>query len=198
MEITFENRLKRTERLVRPDGTGRGASAGEAAVSAAMPRADRVSSSQQAVRQAVEQMEQQSQRLAALLQQDQPSEKKTYIWDMLDGEEETGSSEADALGEQMKTMDRCHKIAARIMRGDKVPPEDERYLMENDPEGYKLAMAMRTPKRHPKKWESVLKEEDEASASRESSAEGSGAASVEETGGASGSGEDGGTAGEGG
>lgn len=189
MEITFENRLKRTERLVRPDGSGRGASAGEAAVSAAAPRTDRVSSSQQAVRQAVEQMEQQSQRLAALLRQDQPAEKKTYIWDMLDGEEETGNSEADALGEQMKAMDRCHKIAARIMRGDKVPPEDEQYLMLNDPDGYKLAMAMRTPKRNPKKWESVLKEEEKDAGSRQAAeADGEAASSCGEAGEASGEG----------
>lgn len=189
MEITFENRLKRTERLVRPDGSGRDASAGEAAVSAAAPRTDRVSSSQQAVRQAVEQMEQQSQRLAALLRQDQPAEKKTYIWDMLDGEEETGNSEADALGEQMKAMERCHKIAARIMRGDKVPPEDEQYLMLNDPDGYKLAMAMRTPKRNPKKWESVLKEEEKDAGSRQAAeADGEAASSCGEAGEISGEG----------
>lgn len=189
MEITFENRLKRTERLVRPDGSGRDASAGEAAVSAAAPRTDRVSSSQQAVRQAVEQMDRQSQRLAALLRQDQPAEKKTYIWDMLDGEEETGNSEADALGEQMKAMERCHKIAARIMRGDKVPPEDEQYLMLNDPDGYKLAMAMRTPKRNPKKWESVLKEEEKDAKSRQAAeADGEAASSCGEAGEISGEG----------
>lgn len=189
MEITFENRLKRTERLVRPDGTGRGVSAGEAAVSAAAPRTDRVSSSQRAVRQAVERMERQSQRLAALLRQDQPSEKKTYIWDMLDGEEETGSSEADALGEQMKTMERCHKIAARIMRGDKVPPQDERYLMLNDPDSYKLALAMRTPKRNPKKWKSVLKEEEKDAQSRQTAkAEDEAASACGEAGEASGGG----------
>lgn len=189
MEITFENRLKRTERLVRPDGTGRGASAGEAAAPAAAPRTDRVSSSQQAVRQVVERMEQQSQRLAALLRQDQPAEKKTYIWDMLDGEKETGSSEADALGEQMKAMERCHKIAARIMRGDKVPPEDEQYLMLNDPDGYKLAMAMRTPKRNPKKWESVLKDEEKDAGSRQAAeADGEAASSCGEAGDASGEG----------
>lgn len=196
MEITFENRLKRTERLVRPDGNGRGASAGETAGSAAAPRTDRVSSSQQTVRQAVEQMEQQSQRLAVLLQQDRPSEKKSYIWDMLDGEEETGSSEADALGEQMKTMERCHKIAARIMRGDKVPPQDERYLMLNDPDGYKLAMAMRTPKRNPRKWKSVLEEDKDAGPRQAAEADGEAASSCEEAGEAAGPGEGGGASSE--
>ena len=157
MEITFENRLRRT--AIRPDGTKKGSPA----VSAGEPRTDRVASSQQAVRQAVEQLEEQSQRLMTLVQEDRQAEKKPSIWDIVDGEEETGGSEADALDEQMKTMERCHKIASRIMRGDKVPPEDEQYLMMNDPDGYKLALAMRTPKKKPKEWESVLKDEEEKS-----------------------------------
>ncbi len=71
-----------------------------------------------------------------------------------------GNGELDALTKALKTMDNCRKIASRIMRGDKVPPQDERYLMENDPDGYKLAMACRTPKEKPKEWESVLEDED--------------------------------------
>lgn len=156
MEIGLESRLRRREPLLRPDGRKR--ETGESAAAAPPPRTDRVSS--QAVRQAVERLEEQSQRLTALLRQDQQEEKKPFLWDMLDGAEKTGDSEADALGEHIKTMERCHKIAARIMRGDKVPPEDEQYLMQNDPEGYKLALAMRRPKKHPKEWESVLKDEE--------------------------------------
>lgn len=83
-----------------------------------------------------------------------------------------GGAELDALTKALKTMDNCRKIASRIMRGDKVPPQDERYLMENDPDGYKLALACRTPKEKPKKWESVLGEEQEdGSASRAEAAE---------------------------
>lgn len=70
------------------------------------------------------------------------------------------NSELDALNESLKTMQRCQKIAARIMKGDKVPPQDEMYLLENDPDGYKLALACRRPKEKPKEWESVLDEED--------------------------------------
>ena len=183
MEITFESRLRRSEQLVRPDGTKKGS--GETAVSAAGSRTDQVSTSQQAVQQAVEQLDAQSQRLMALARQDRQEEKKPYIWDMLDGEEKTGDSEADALGEQMKTMERCHKIAARIMRGDKVPPQDEQYLMLNDPDGYKLALAMRKPKRKPKEWESVLKD-GEKKQDQSQAAESSGAEAMEESGEASG------------
>lgn len=76
-----------------------------------------------------------------------------------------GNGELDALNEELKKMERCQKIASRIMKGDKVPPQDERYLMECDPDGYKLALACRQPKEKPKEWESVLKEEEDDSAS---------------------------------
>lgn len=71
-----------------------------------------------------------------------------------------GSGELDYLNKSLKTMEKCRKIAARIMRGDKVPPQDEMYLMEHDQDGYKLALACRQPKEKPKEWESVLDEED--------------------------------------
>lgn len=71
-----------------------------------------------------------------------------------------GGGELDMLEKSLKVMDKCRKIASRIMRGDKVPPQDERYLMECDPDGYKLALACRKPKEKPKEWESVLDEED--------------------------------------
>lgn len=72
-----------------------------------------------------------------------------------------GNSELDGLTKALKVMDKCRKIASRIIKGDKVPPQDERYLMENDPEGYKLTLACRQTKEHPKEWESVLDEEDQ-------------------------------------
>ena len=71
-----------------------------------------------------------------------------------------GNSELDALTKGLKVLEKCRKIASRIIKGDKVPPQDERYLMENDPDGYKLALACRQPKEKPKEWESVLDEEE--------------------------------------
>lgn len=89
--------------------------------------------------------------------------------------------ELDALNESLKKMERCQKIAARIMRGDKVPPQDEQYLMEHDPDGYKLAIVCREPKEDPKEWESVLEEEDQESGSAGDA--GSGEAPAETAGG---------------
>lgn len=89
---------------------------------------------------------------------------------------ESAKSELDAMGKKLKVMSKCQKIAASIMKGDRVPPEDLEYLMNNDPDGYKLAMAMRRHKKDPEKCESVLDEEDrnggeEASGGGEVSAE---------------------------
>lgn len=181
MEINAINRQNRIEQSIRSETRKKDPSAGGAVSSSAGARTDSLTLSGDIV----EQLKEQSQRLMALVQEDRQSEKKPFIWDMLDGEEKTGNSEADALGEQMKAMERCHKIAARIMRGDKVPPEDERYLMENDPDGYKLALAMRKPKKHPKKWESALKDEEKQASD---SGENTDTAACEEAGEASGSG----------
>lgn len=98
------------------------------------PAADRVELS----RRWVEQMEEQSARMKnALLAQ---------------GKKE---DEGGILG--------CMKIAANIMKGKKVPPEDEQYLMEHDPEGYKLTIAMRKPPKDDEECESVLDKEDRSS-----------------------------------
>ena len=102
----------------------------------------------------------------------------------LEMEKNGGKSEMDSVLKALKTMQRCQKIAARIMAGDKVPPEDEKYLMDNDPDGYKLAIAMRKPKENPKEWESVLEDEEEENGDSSSTQETSGCS---ESGGSAGS-----------
>ena len=183
MELRIANRLKATGQTIRVKGKTRDA----ASSAGPQPRTDRFVLS----RQVAEHLEAQNRLLMDLARKE---DKKPALWEL---DEESGeNAELKALGESMKTMERCHKIAARIMRGDKVPPQDERYLMLNDPDGYKLAMAMRTPKRNPKKWKSVLKEEDQDAEARQSGGESTEAASCEEAGESAGSGEGGGTAGE--
>lgn len=66
----------------------------------------------------------------------------------------------DKLEQDMDVLSKCQKIAASIMKGDHVPPEDLKYLMDHDAAGYKLAMAMRREKKDPEDVESVLDEED--------------------------------------
>ena len=93
--------------------------------------------------------------------------------------------ELDALAKAMDAMEKCRKIAASIMKGDKVPPEDMEYLMNNDPDGFKLAMAMRREKKDPEDCESVLDEEDRRGAA-EASQGGEEAPSAEAAGASSG------------
>lgn len=121
--------------------------------------ADRVDLS----RRWAEQMEDQRKQLLALLSQpagQDKGKKSGGILDMLDGAE-NDREELDALSRQMKVRMKCLEIARRIMQGKKVPPKDELYLMENDPAGYKLAMALRKPpKKNEKECKSVLDDED--------------------------------------
>lgn len=134
-------------------------------------------------RQWVEQMEDQRKQLLALMSQPvgQAKEKKSDgLLGMLD-ELNGANEEVDAMSQQLKTKMKCLEIARRIMQGKKVPIKDERYLMENDPKGYQLAMAMRKPpKKDEKECKSVLDDEDEQSKNTSDSGE---AAPVEASGG---------------
>ena len=73
---------------------------------------------------------------------------------------EPSSGELDLLSQGLRVLELCQKIAASIMKGDNVPPEDLKFLMENDPDGYRLAMAMRRHKEDPEDVDSVLEDED--------------------------------------
>lgn len=95
---------------------------------------------------------------------------------------ETEEDKLDTMSEQLDVQMKCLKIAMSIMKGKKVPPEDERYLMENDPNGYKLAMSMKSMVKEDKKeCKSVLDDEDKNGSSEtgeaESASGGEGAAS---------------------
>ena len=73
---------------------------------------------------------------------------------------EPSSGELDLLRNGLRVLELCRKIAASIMKGNRVPPEDLKFLMENDPDGYRLAMAMRRHNPDPEEEESVLTDED--------------------------------------
>lgn len=78
---------------------------------------------------------------------------------------EKSEDEADMLDQQLKYMKTCQKIASRVMKGDKVPLKDLKYLMEHDPQMYKMAMTLRQipSGRKPKKWDSAVEDEEKAS-----------------------------------
>ena len=85
---------------------------------------------------------------------------------------DSAKHELDVMEKAMKVLRLCQKIAASIMKGDNVPPEDLKYLMDNDPNGYKLAIAMRRPKEDPEDVESVLEKEENKGEESAQSAEG--------------------------
>lgn len=132
---------------------------------AGRPAADRVELS----RQWAEQMEAQRAQLSALLS---GADRKNKDSGGILGYMEAEQDKLDALSEQLKVQQKCLKIAMRIMQGKKVPPQDERYLMEHDPESYKLVMALRKPpKKDEKECESVLDDEDKQSGETSGSGE---------------------------
>lgn len=146
MELTVKGRQRRAGQVMRPAAQGEKKPA-EAKTASAKPRSDKTSWSQTAL---------------AFLQEvnRQDMEKRQKLLEA----KQQGDGELEALSESLKVMDRCRRIASRIMKGDKVPPQDEMYLMEKDPDGYKLALVCRTPKEKPKEWESVLKDEERTGA----------------------------------
>jgi len=105
-------------------------------------------------KEAIAHLEEQNRLFQERLDQDMQRKARERI-----GEEDSGDGMLDALAERLKVMQKCQKIASRIMAGDKVPPQDEMYLMQNDPTAYKLAMAARKIKKDPKEWESEADKE---------------------------------------
>lgn len=159
MELSLTDRLRGAQ---RPLPMERGGANSEQTAGAAAPRRlapwDRVALSREALAYMEEQHRKNMERIR------EESEKWAAAPEG-DGED----AELEMFSESMKAMKRCQEIAARIMRGDKVPPQDEAYLMKNDPTGYKLALAMRRPKGHPKEWESVLDDEEKRTESGDES-----------------------------
>lgn len=77
-------------------------------------------------------------------------------------EPSTGVAWLDHMKKELDIMDKCARISGSISAGDRVPPEDLKYLKEHDMQAYRLAMVTRKPKRDPADKESVLSEEDKA------------------------------------
>ena len=77
----------------------------------------------------------------------------------------------EGAAEMWKIEIKCLQIAMRIMSGNKVPIEDERFLMDNKPELYAKAITMRMEKADPKEYDRLSEdEEEEANGNPESTA----------------------------
>ncbi len=72
------------------------------------------------------------------------------------------------MAERLKVMERCQKIAARIMAGDKVPPQICSIWLKTTRWGIKWQWPTDVVEGKAKEWESVLEDDEkEAGASRE-------------------------------
>lgn len=147
MELRSTRELRRNAQLDRTAAKRADTSspARPQAQSAQRPAADKCTLS----RQALGYLEEQN-RLTRELEERQARQSSRL------GKAQDKKDELDMLGMALKVLEACHKIAASIMKGDKVPMKDLKFLMENDPAGYKLAMAMRREKKDPEEVESVL------------------------------------------
>ncbi len=73
---------------------------------------------------------------------------------------EQNEKQAEAMKKAMDKMKKCMRIARNISKGHKVPHQDEKYLLENDPKAYMMAVMMRMMEEEKKKVKSELDEED--------------------------------------
>lgn len=149
MELSAASRQKRSQPVSRPAGKkSGGAPAPKQQASVTRLHGDRFTVS----RQVLQVLEEQNRRAAELARRQAQAEEQ--------GSE--GEQKVKFLEKCLRILRNCQKIAGRITAGDKVPEEDLRYLMEHDPAGYRLAMAMRKPKKNPKEHDSILTDQDRA------------------------------------
>ncbi|MCL2019500.1 MAG: hypothetical protein FWG70_07045 [Oscillospiraceae bacterium] len=64
-------------------------------------------------------------------------------------------------GDTFEVLAKCLRIAFRIIRGDNVPPKDDRFLFENYPDMHFKAWSLRQYKEDPEDCESELEDEEE-------------------------------------
>lgn len=75
---------------------------------------------------------------------------------------DSAQQQADAAAEEYGNMGKCLEISRRIMKGDRVPIKDVKFLQEKQPKLYKMAIMLKKTSKHPKKHKSLLeKEKDE-------------------------------------
>ena len=76
---------------------------------------------------------------------------------------EAGREAADAAGKAAADQSKILEIARRISRGDKVPPKDEKKLMEYDFKLYQMAKmsAMLNERKKHKEHKSLFEDEEE-------------------------------------
>ena len=73
----------------------------------------------------------------------------------------TELSRKDDKSNDVDAQSKCLTIAMRILRGDKVPAKDMKFLLQNNPGLYFQAMMFRREKEDPEVYESITDDEDD-------------------------------------
>ena len=150
MELRTTGEMRRNIQLDKL--TGKKTETADASAKAQAPRQKEPVDKLTLSRQAVAFVEEQNRMWAEVREREQQRQERMSA--------KPGSGELDLLSQGLRVLELCQKIAASIMKGNHVPPEDLKFLMENDPAGYRLAMAMRRHNPNPEDEESVLTDED--------------------------------------
>lgn len=83
-------------------------------------------------------------------------ERKMYQ-EMLENANEAAEAQGEGFGDLAKALE----IARRILDGDIVPPQDEKFLMEFNSEIYMRVKSMAKQKEDPEEYESLMEEEED-------------------------------------
>lgn len=112
-------------------------------------------------------LQKQIETLSALIEQNE--EKRDEIIEQETGiaNAESSKQQADALKKWGEDMAKCLEIARRISNGDKVPPQDEKKLMDYNMEIYMAAknMAVMNMDKEHKEYDSLWEDEEEQTSS---------------------------------
>ena len=84
------------------------------------------------------------------------NEKQMYQ-EMMENTKEASEAQEEGIGDLARAME----IARRILDGDIVPAQDEKFLMEFNSEMYMRVKSMAERKEDPEKYDSLLEEEEE-------------------------------------
>jgi hypothetical protein len=73
---------------------------------------------------------------------------------------EDARKQGDSVAESYEILRKCLIIAMRIMKGDKVPIGDHRFLLEKDPELYSKAIMLKQHRENPEEHKRLSKDKD--------------------------------------
>lgn len=100
--------------------------------------------------------------LSELIEQNEESRERIINMEVGIANAESSRQQADAMKKYGEDMAKCLEIARRISEGDKVPPQDEKKLMDFNREIYMAAksMAVMNQQRKHKEYDSLWDEEE--------------------------------------